>query len=782
MACLKLTQQSDEFIISINESVIPSASARGWGKFVSKLKVSIKNGYGIGAFDKELPFDASSDHPQQNTNIIYAQNGVMKSSFTRTVRDHSRGIDVKDHIFDLPGKCQIIDDSGTAFPPDAIISIPSFDSEAFRCEDMSALLVNSKRREEYDALMEQYNEAYDVFIGRLKNLSGVSLRTTPEELLDIVCPVLDQGVDPTPEALIRLIRSVHDQIERQPDFILKLPYSVAGSVDAQKFADTNQSDIAELMKAYDEVKTSASFVRGGFDTGNAQSLAKEIEKSKFFDVNHDVELFNNATQELEKVTDIDDLKAKLATDIDVVLSKYPDLRKKFDKMITDLSTASRAGLKQLLEGKETKEIITLMNNSRMYKRRLWWGYIKGCLDEFNQLEAVGKDIEGELKDIVEQAKNESTEWDRVVRQFNDRFRNLPYHIEIENKSNVILKDGTPELTLVYRHPLHSPKFFRERERDTLIGSRLSTGERKAFYLLNVMFEIETAQQSGNDHLVVLDDIVDSFDYKNKYAFLEYLYDISTKYNHIKLIILTHNFDFFRLLQLRLFGEGYRDHTWFAQKQGNEVALTKGGQFNIIKDTREKAPRDPVMWLALIPFARNLIEYKSPDITMDADYRTLTECLHSIDVPHAVADVQRILCQELGVSNSPMQPVDDVETELLKAAEAVYGGTDAEIIIQRNLVLAMASRRLAERYMKSKMTQANIDAAKNEGKDFTRRLFVRFVTTTTPTDDVKTLLDRVNLVTPEHIHVNSFMYEPLIDLGLDELKQLYGEMKTLNGIS
>jgi len=749
---------------------------------MSKLKISIKNGYGIGVFDKELFFDATSDHPQQNTNIIYAQNGVMKSSFTRTVRDHSRGIEVKDHIFNFPGECKIIDDNGTEFPSEAIISIPSFDSEAFRCENMSALLVNSKRREEYDVLMERHNEAYNMFIVRLKNLSGVSSRTTSEELLDIACSVLVPDAEHTSEALIRIIRSVRDQIVQQPDFILKLPYSVAGSPDAQKFADANQSDIAELMKAYEEVKASASFVRGGFDTGNAQSLAKEIEKSKFFDVNHDVELFNNATQKLEKVTDIDDLKAKLATDIDVVLGRYPNLRKKFDKMISDLSTASRAGLKQLLEGKETKDIILLMNNSRMYKRRLWWGYINGCIDEFDQLEAVGKDIEKELADIIEQAKSEATEWDRVVKQFNDRFRNLPYHIEIENKSNVILKDGTPELTLVYKHPLHSPKYFREKERDALIGNRLSTGERKAFYLLNVMFEIETAQQSGDEHLVVLDDIVDSFDYKNKYAFLEYLYDVSTKYDHIKLIILTHNFDFFRLLQLRLFGEGYRDHTWFAQKQGNTVALTTGGQFNIIKDTREKAPRNPIMWLALIPFARNLIEYKSLDITTDADYQTLTECLHSIDVPHAVADVQHIFGRELSVSSSPMLLTDDVETELLKAAETVNGSTDIEIVIQRNLVLAMASRRLAEKYMKSKMTQADIDAAKNEGKDFTRRLFGRFVATTTPTDDVKTSLDRVNLVTPEHIHVNSFMYEPLIDLGLDELKQLYCEMKTLNGMT
>ena len=35
-----------------------------------------------------------------------------------------------------------------------------------------------------------------------------------------------------------------------------------------------------------------------------------------------------------------------------------------------------------------------------------------------------------------------------------------------------------------------------------------------------------------------------------------------------------------------------------------------------------------------------------------------------------------------------------------------------------------------------------------------------------------LIDRVNLMTPENIHLNSFMYEPILDLSACHLKNLY----------
>ena len=80
------------------------------------------------------------------------------------------------------------------------------------------------------------------------------------------------------------------------------------------------------------------------------------------------------------------------------------------------------------------------------------------------------------------------------------------------------------------------------ERDTLLKT-LSQGEKKALYILNVIFEIEVRRQSGQETLFVIDDIADSFDYKNKYV-IQYLQEISEYQGK------THNFDFFRTVNSR----------------------------------------------------------------------------------------------------------------------------------------------------------------------------------------------------------------------------------------
>jgi len=37
------------------------------------------------------------------------------------------------------------------------------------------------------------------------------------------------------------------------------------------------------------------------------------------------------------------------------------------------------------------------------------------------------------------------------------------------------------------------------------------------------------------------------------------------------------------------------------------------------------------------------------------------------------------------------------------------------------------------------------------------------------------MDRVNLMTPENIHLNSFMYEPILDMSAEHLARLHNDL-------
>jgi len=79
-------------------------------------------------------------------------------------------------------------------------------------------------------------------------------------------------------------------------------------------------------------------------------------------------------------------------------------------------------------------------------------------------------------------------------------------------------------------------------------------------------------------------------------------------------------------------------------------------------------------------------------------------------------------------------------------------------------------------MISKIVDANFHA--HIMKKVTGQIVERYRTEYPTETNNLAILDRVNLMTSENIHLNSFMYEPLLDLTDYHLKTLYDDVKTL----
>src|SRR3546814_7691765 len=143
------------------------------------------------------------------------------------------------------------------------------------------------------------------------------------------------------------------------------------------------------------------------------------------------------------------------------------------------------------------------------------------------------------------------------------------------------------------------------EKDALLEV-LSTGELIAFYILNIIFEIRAREKAGQKTLIIVDDVADSFDYKNKYAIIQYLKDISENDN-FRQVILTHNFDFFRTIQSRFVS--YKSCFMVTRKEGGiEVNKAVGVKNIFVKDWKIRFGNVPRKRIASIPFMRNLVEF------------------------------------------------------------------------------------------------------------------------------------------------------------------------------
>lgn len=382
----------------------------------------------------------------------------------------------------------------------------------------------------------------------------------------------------------------------------------------------------------------------------------------------------------------------------------------------------------------------------------------------------------ELEELIARSRSFESEWKGIVDGFKESFR-PKFDIEVRNQSDVVLKSEKPELVFIYHDDRGGVP--REVSVSTLNGHILSTGERRALYILCMMFEVRVRMLSGEDTVLVLDDIADSFDYKNKYAIIEYLYDLSVDYsNNIYMIILTHNYDFFRALRARCQMHYHTSPKVFtARRSHGEITLEGGVHTKEFERLKSEASRGSTRaFFSLIPLARNLVEYQQGE--KSEDYTLFTKVMHNKQDSAAVTVAQIVQAVEkniAGVCLSMHSSADSIQEKIITEADKVQSdGQDGRL--EDKIVLALGIRLYAEKYIKYIYGQDGIPLKDAKGQQ-TGRWYAKYVKDYPKSEAIATL-KLVNIVTPETLHINMFMYEPIIDMDIDELKDLYSKVAKL----
>jgi uncharacterized membrane protein YkoI len=380
--------------------------------------------------------------------------------------------------------------------------------------------------------------------------------------------------------------------------------------------------IGDYIKKYNELLAASTyFKKGVFNYYNAAQIAKQLADNGFFAAKHTVNL--NAAEKRE-ITTQKELEDLIACEKDAI-SKDKDLRKKFaeiEKLIQKNVTVREFEAYLL----DHEDLLTKFANMAEFRQEIWKAYIDARFDHYRTLLEKYQAAEARRREIQEQAEKERTQWEEVIDIFNTRFV-VPFKLQAANKVDVILgQQEILSLGFIFSDGIDQAPV----DRAALLQT-LSTGEKKALYVLNVLFEIEVRKKAAQDTLIVVDDIADSFDYKNKYAIIQYLMDIS-ECPHFRQIILTHNFDFFRTVESRFVG--YKN-CLMASKTGTGVALEKAaGIKNVfIKDWKIAFYADAKKKIASIAFMRNLMEYTRG--STDPGYVKLTSLLHWKPDSHAI---------------------------------------------------------------------------------------------------------------------------------------------------
>lgn len=182
------------------------------------------------------------------------------------------------------------------------------------------------------------------------------------------------------------------------------------------------------------------------------------------------------------------------------------------------------------------------------------------------------------------------------------------------------------------------------------------------------------------------------------------------------------------------------------------------------------------FIGLLPFVRNMIEYT--DGESSADYILLTSCLHQKTDTDSIKidEIHKIYKSHLfGLDNKSIAFKDEKYTDVLfEEATAVLSDTN-EVDLANKLILSIAIRLKSETLMKkiiSEEHQVEIKPNRNQTGELLKILKKYY---SDSYSGACLLMNRVVMLTSENIHVNNFMFEPLIDISSLHLKQLYIEV-------
>ena len=621
------------------------------------------------------------------------------------------------------------------------------------------MLVTNELKKEYDATYHDLEVEKNNFIKKLK---AVSQSTDCESEFTSTFSTKDD--DSFFELLNQTMPALDGKLT-QYDFRYNDIFDKKGSVKA--FLAKHQDSLDSYIQSYETLISKSKLFKKSnntFGTYQASEILKSVSNNSFFEAGHSLELADST-----QVHSADDFKSLLQAEIDKVVSD-DELKKHFDNV--DKAIGSNIELRAFKAVIEQNNLLLIeLKNYDVFKKKVWLGYLDQLKADIEALVKFYSERKAQLEDIITRAKSEETEWERSIKEFNTRFKGLPFSLSMKNKTDVMLKTSAPSVEFIFHDRGEEMKIDKSH-----LFVVLSQGERRALYLLNIIFEVSARKKANQDTIFIIDDIADSFDYKNKYAIIEYLNDISKTSNFYQ-IILTHNFDFFRTLESRgIVAYSYCRYTY---KSNTKIFLEKatGGIKNPFINDWKKNLGENNKLIASIPFVRNIIEYTKGE--EDLEYKKLSSLLHWKQDTEAIlgSDLKSIFDGNIKDTVFPSTGLTDkVVDKIFQEAELCLTAAEG-MNFENKIVLSIAIRLKTEKFMIAKINDRIFvnSILRNQTIKLINKYKDLFPNEKTNID----LLEQVNLMTPENIHLNSFMYEPIIDLGIDHLKDLYIKIKLIS---
>ncbi len=719
---------------------------------MNKLKVGLKNCYGIQGLEHEFDFSTS----KCKAYAIYAPNGLMKTSFSKTFEKLAKGQRPEEERYNRPSTHEVKADS-VEIAKEMIYVLKSEIDISSDSSAITNILVDPINKSRYDELLIDIDKQKNKLIGSLQKSSKVKKSEVEKTIL------ADWNDLDFPTCISKILEKTIDDDLSPYEYNTIFDSKAIEVLKSQEFI----SKAKEFTDKYEELFNQAGTIyqKGIFNPIKAETSFSTLDKQGFFAGGHRVHL-RGESDSIDQAT----LNEKLQT-IHADIDGNEELKKIRASLAKNAQTQALIDLIESLTATQVEFLLENLKpeNQTQFRKNLWAYYIKTNTDAITYITTYNES-KYEIESIEAAAAQAAPRWTKAIELFNVRFVDMPFTLSVANQTQAALGKENAKL-----------KFTFEDGTDTVEWSRseiktLSQGEKRALYLLNFIFEVEARKLDRQETLFIIDDVADSFDYKNKHAIVQYLEDLS-KTENFHQIILTHNFDFFRTLANNFV---HRDRCLMSNRNNSTITLTKaeGIKNYFIGKWKNNIANNNHVLCATIPFTRNLIEYTKSE--SDPDYLKLTSLLHwkndtnQITVGNYLDIYNRLFGTSHNTSNT--QPVKDLL--FTKATEICARTAHDGLNLEDKVLLSIAIRMQSEIFLINELRTLKSDpnywcSSMNQFGN----LIKEYSSLASASPSLHTL-EKISITVSSNIHLNSFMYEPILDLTIEHLINLYDEVCSL----
>lgn len=698
------------------------------------------NAYGI----KGLNLKSLSG--ELNNLCIYASNGIFKSSFSRALFNlaENNSQHIRDRIKDKKFEYEILKD-GVNYKTDDGQIIPNlivYSKELY--EDMTVdkqsgfeqLLLLPKDQHELSLVYKEFDNYFDEIIKYAKEFN-IGIKNSYD---------LASLVDLNTENLGVILKSIYNSLlSTKP---LELVYLDFKKVDQKAYSIIDSKEFKDEVNKYTSIvqrKINSKLFDEKFNDTNYEKFISALEETEFLNENRYIVLNG------EKFDNIFDLKNKISEELKIIKSDS-EVVAQYNNVLKTLGTAKESTVVKDLLKDDTKvsELSLGRNVLKLSKIRN-----KYSDDELLSRLEVVDELQKKIQDIIKLSQGKTSSFEKAIDIYTSRFK-PKFEIRVDNLFEARLGYEVPKIDFIHKDNVN--RKYNESE----IYNLLSSGEKNALKTIHLIVRYEAIKD--NKPTIILDDVVETFDYANRIAFLMYLKEIKEKGCNI--ILLTHNFDFYRAAISRVDlkpSEAYID-------KNKHVVIRKNSKFQLSYN-KIKNITSCVDLFSSIPFVRELSIMCHGEDNND-DFLFFTKLLHikkgskDIKVSEIIERIKNVV---------PNVKTDKYEYDLNQSFVESLINYNFDQKIENNdlktkLALSMAIRLILEDKIIDEDYLKIADCTENQ----TIYLFEKYKNDLN--DKTKVIFEKVLLNTPEFIHFNSFMYEPLVDIDPKDLIEVYNEVK------